>query len=139
MPGRRPRPRPLSRRPPIASFKHAFVLFMCVFVLVSTAEARAYPNGWKQEADCIHRHESTDWHKRTSWTGAPSPDHGGFQIDVRTWAAFQPRRWPTDPADASPAQQTLVAWRIYVANGRRWGHGLMGWQWPLSSRACGLE
>jgi hypothetical protein len=100
--------------------------------------SHAYPAGWLQQARCIHRHESIDWHKRTSWTGAPSPDHGGFQIDVGTWQHFAPARWPSDPADASPAQQTLVAWRIYVANGRRWGVGRIGAQWPNTARACGL-
>jgi hypothetical protein len=104
-------------------------------VLILAPLCRAYPRGWLKQAACIHRHESTDWHRVLDWRGYPSPDHGGYQIDVSTWAAFAPRWWPRDPALASPAQQTLVAWRIYVANGRRWG----GNQWPNSSRECGLR
>lgn len=55
-----------------------------------------------------------------------------MQIDVRTWDAFAPKRWPRDPADATRAQQLLVSWRIWLANGRRWG----GNQWPNTSRLC---
>jgi hypothetical protein len=106
-----------------------------VVALICASAAHTYPRGWLAQAACIHLHESVDWHKRTDWLGRPSPDHGGYQIDVGTWAAFAPRSWPSDPASASPGQQTFVAWRIYVANGRRWG----GHQWPNSSRACGLN
>lgn len=94
----------------------------------------AYPPAWLREAACIHRHESIDWHKRTDYLGRPSWDHGGMQIDTRTWSAYAPRSFPADPADATPAEQLLVAWRIYNANGRRWG----GNQWPKTSRACGV-
>lgn len=106
-----------------------------VATLIITVSAQAYPQGWETQAQCIHLHESTDWHKTTDWRGYPSRDHGGYQIDVGTWLVFVPRGWPSDPADATPAQQTLVTWRIYVHNGRQWGNG----QWPNSARACGLR
>ena len=83
---------------------------------------------------CIHRYESTDWHKTTTWQGYPSSDHGGMQIDMGTWAAYAPRGYPPDPALASPFQQLVVAYRVWLANGRRWG----GNAWPNSSRECGL-
>ena len=115
--------------------RRILLLAMVVMTLIFATQAQAYPAWWVKQANCIHLHESTDWHKRTDWRGYPSRDHGGYQIDVGTWQSFAPRTWPRDPADATKAQQTLVAWRIYVANGRQWGNG----QWPLSSRACGLR
>lgn len=90
---------------------------------------------WLREAACIHEHESVDWHKTTDWQGHPSWDHGGMQIDVRTWASYAPRGFPADPADATPREQLYVAYQIWVANGRRWG----GNQWPNTSKACGLN
>ena len=111
---------------------HIVVVLLVALAFAGTAQA--YPKGWMAQANCIHRHESTDWHKTTDWLGNPSRDHGGYQIDVGTWQVFAPKHWPQDPAYASPAQQTLVAWRIYVWNGRKWGGG----QWPNTARACGL-
>lgn len=54
-----------------------------------------------------------------------------MQIDVGTWAAYAPHRFPADPANASPVQQLRVAWLIWQADG--WA------PWPNSSRACGLR
>jgi hypothetical protein len=84
---------------------------------------------------CIHRHESTDWHRSTDWLGAPSRYHGGMQIDVGTWAVMAPRSYPREPAAATPLEQLVVAHRIWLANGRRFG----GSQWYLSAHACGLS
>jgi hypothetical protein len=102
-------------------------------LLCCVAPARAYPRWWLREAACIHRHEG-GWRQRTTWRGEPSRQHGGYQILDTTWLAFAPPSWPRDPAEATPAQQILVAWRIWLANGRRWG----GLQWPASARLCGL-
>jgi hypothetical protein len=83
---------------------------------------------------CIHHHESVDWHRTTTWQGYPSWDHGGMQIDIRTWDHFAYRLFPRDPAAATPHEQLIVAYRIWRANGRRFGGG----QWPVSSEVCGL-
>lgn len=81
-----------------------------------------WPAWWLSEALCIHRHESTDWHKTTTWQGYPSVDHGGMQISVYTWAAYAPHGYPSDPAAASPYQQLVVAYLIWRHDGdwREW-------------------
>ena len=99
------------------------------------AAFHAIPRWWVAQALCIHRHESIDWHRTTDWRGYPSRDHGGMQIDVTTWAAQAPKGFPREPASASPREQLVVAYRIWRANGRRFGGG----QWPYSSMACGVE
>jgi hypothetical protein len=91
------------------------------------------PGWWLREALCIHRHESLDWHRTTDWLGQPSVDHGGMQINVGTWAEMAPRGYPSEPAAATPRQQLVVAYRIWVANDDRFG----GNQWPVSSVECG--
>jgi hypothetical protein len=93
-----------------------------------------FPGGWLKGALCIHRHESVDWHRKTDWLGRPSVDHGGMQIDVGTWASMAPTGYPASPADATPHQQLLVAYRIWLANGQRFG----GNQWFYSAAKCGL-
>jgi hypothetical protein len=84
---------------------------------------------------CIHRHESVNWHQTTDWLGYPSEDHGGMQIAVGTWDEMAPRNFPREPAAATPHEQLVVAYRIWLANGHRFG----GNQWPLSSLACGVR
>jgi hypothetical protein len=84
---------------------------------------------------CIHHHESVDWHRRTDWLGQASYDHGGMQIDVRTWARYAQSAYPADPAQATPREQLIVAYKIWRANGHRFG----GNQWPVSSATCGVE
>ncbi len=103
---------------------------------VSTASASTtrLPHWWVKEALCIHRHESVDWHRTTDWLGGPSVDHGGMQIDVGTWQTMAPRSYPRDSAEATPHEQLVVAYRIWLANGRRFG----GDQWYLSAAACGV-
>lgn len=87
---------------------------------------------------CIHSHESTDWARTTTWQGGPSWDHGGMQIDTRTWSAMLGRGYrltrgfPADPAWASPRQQLVVAYLIWESNGSRFG----GSEWPNSSAEC---
>jgi hypothetical protein len=84
---------------------------------------------------CIHRHESVNWHRTTDWLGYPSEDHGGMQIAVGTWDEMAPRNYPREPAAATPHEQLVVAYRIWLANGHRFG----GNQWPLSSLACDVR
>jgi hypothetical protein len=98
----------------------------------TTAAFAALPRWWVNQALCIHRHESIDWHATRDWRGYPSVDHGGMQIAVGTWLSLAPRRFPREPAAASPHEQLLVAYRIWRLNGHRFG----GSQWPYSSRAC---
>jgi hypothetical protein len=112
---------------------------LLILVCVAPAHA-AYPGYWIREAHCIHYRETrSSWN--TGWathyvygTRIESEDRGGLQIAVKTWAAHAPAKWTRDPAAATRAQQLFVAWRIWWANGRRWG----GNQWPNSSRACGV-
>src|SRR5262249_20251850 len=101
----------------------------------ATAAFKTIPHWWVNQALCIHRHESLDWHRTTDWRGYPSRDHAGLQIDVGTWAAPAPRRVLHAPVAAAPREQLVVAYRIWRANGRRFGGG----QWPYSSTACGVE
>jgi hypothetical protein len=101
-----------------------------VTALLIPASASAYSASWKAQAACIRHFESGN-----NWRLELPKFAGAYSFARSTWASFKPRRWPLDPAKASPAQQTLVAWRIYVANGHRWG----GNQWPNSSRACGVR
>jgi hypothetical protein len=95
----------------------------------------ALPHWWIRQALCIHRHESFDWHRTTDWLGNASRDRGGMQIDVGTWVAHAPRNFPREPAAASPHEQLVVAFRIWRANGHRFGGG----EWPSSSTACGVD
>ena len=88
-----------------------------------------------REALCIHRHESVDWHRTTDWLGRPSEDHGGMQIDVATWNNLAPRTFPREPADATPHEQLVVAYRIWLENGHRFG----GNQWFLSAESCDVR
>jgi hypothetical protein len=122
-----------------------------LLLLVCVAPARAYPGFWLTDAHCIHYYEAAHhgpptrasfrrdwrvgWHLTRTAAGQPSTNRGGLQIGLATWVAFAPKRWPKDPARASRAQQLLVAWRIWRANGNRWG----GRQWPGSAAACGVR
>jgi hypothetical protein len=103
------------------------------FVFTTPAHARStIPTWWIPKALCIHRHESVDWHRTTDWRGYPSEDRGGLQIAVGTWNSLAPATYPRNPASASPRQQLTVAYRIWVANGHRFG----GNQWYYSAAAC---
>ena len=110
-------------------------MLVSALIWTSTASARiSLPHWWIAKAMCIHQHESLDWHRTTDWRGRPSVDHGGLQIDVRTWGAFAPAAYPGSPAAASPLQQLTVAYRIWLANGHRFG----GSQWYHSAAQCGV-
>ena len=104
-------------------------------VRAHAATAFALPRWWVNEAMCIHRHESTNWHATRDWRGYPSVDHGGMQIAVGTWLTLAPKGFPREPAAASPKEQLIVAYRIWRVNGHRFG----GSQWPYSSIACGVD
>jgi hypothetical protein len=108
-----------------------------VAATASAARARsaAFPHWWLREALCVHRHESVDWHRTTDWLGRQSPDRGGMQIDVGTWHSRAPRRYPSEPSAATPHEQLVVAYRIWLANGHRFG----GNQWYLSAASCGVR
>lgn len=134
-PPRRPPPRPLPVSCAGDGILRWAALVAVAASLLAAPAASGYPRSWRRAAACIHRHESVDWRRRTDWLGRPSRQHGGMQIDLDTWAAYAPRWWPRDPADATPAQQLLVAWRIWLGNGRRWG----GRQWPNTARICGVR
>ena len=134
-----------SEEVPILRYRAAISFAASALFAVSAASASkavsaraafaAIPHWWIGQALCIHRHESVDWHRTTDWLGYPSRDRGGMQIDVDTWAAHAPRSFPHEPAAASPREQLVVAYRIWRANGRRFGGG----QWPYSAAACGVE
>lgn len=116
------------------------IFALLILALPARALNAPWPPGWYAQAMCIHSHESTDWHKTTTWTGAPSNDHGGMQIDVGTWRSMLShgyrltRGFPAAPELASPYQQLVVAYLIWVSNGHRFG----GSQWPNTARACGV-
>ncbi len=55
-----------------------------------------------------------------------------MQIEVGTWQSEAPRSFPSDPAEATPHEQLLVAYRIWLVNGHRFG----GNQWYLSAASC---
>lgn len=119
-----------------------FLLLVCALPASGAARHhhRRYPAVWLKDAHCIHYQEvrapwPKGWHRTTTWLGAPSRNRGGMQILDSTWAAYAPKGWPRDPARASRAQQLLVTWRIWRANGQRWGGG----QWPQSAAACGVR
>jgi hypothetical protein len=75
-----------------------------------------------------------NWHQTQTWQGYPSNDTGGMQIDSGTWSEMAPSTFPALPARATPWQQLLVSFRIWLANGHRFG----GNQWPESSASCGV-
>jgi hypothetical protein len=69
---------------------------------------------------CIRYHESGGrWHIATG-----NGYYGAYQFLWSTWASVMVRGWPSNPALASPAQQTFMVWRVYIRDGRsfrEWG------------------
>lgn len=89
-----------------------------------------FPPGWLRGAFCIHRHESTDWHRAyTDWTGASSPYSGGFQFLASTWrsAGGTGHAWQW-----SVREQTYRAFLVWRRDGGSWA------EWG-SAAACGLR
>ncbi len=75
-----------------------------------------YPAAWRKQAACIRYYESrNEWHLASG-----NGYYGAYQFLLGTWAAHAPRHWTRYPNLASPAQQTFVAWRTYIADGRSW-------------------
>jgi hypothetical protein len=106
----------------------AVVSLLVLATQIGTAKAahHGYPAFWLRESRCITWHESRDeWHIRD----------GGFQIIRSTWQSFQSRGWADAAELNSPARQRLVAWRIWIHNGRSWGRNN---QWPNTAAACGV-
>jgi Transglycosylase-like domain len=124
----------LRFRTPISIAASAVIAATSAAAAAAT-RSTALPRWWVSEAMCIHRHESRDWHRETDWLGRPSVDHGGMQIDVTTWKDLAPRGFPGEPAAATPREQLIVAHRIWLVNGRRFG----GSQWFLSAARCGVD
>jgi len=86
-----------------------------------------YPLWWRRQASCIRYQESRgEWHIQD----------GAYQIIPSTWLSFRPRGWPARAEQVPPSRQTLVAWRIWIHNGRSWGANS---QWPNSAAACGVR
>jgi hypothetical protein len=93
---------------------------------ISQAKHHGYPASWIRAARCIRYHESrNEWHIQD----------GAYQIIRSTWKTRKPRSFPYAAEVASPAQQTFVAWRNWIANGRSWGNNN---QWPNTARVCGV-
>lgn len=65
------------------------------------------------------------WHIRNS------PYSGGLQIAHSTWRAYGGTAYGRVAADATPAQQILIAKRILAGQG--WG------AWPVCSRKIGAR
>jgi hypothetical protein len=115
-------------------FTYAAVLLTALIVSGGTAHAQrthhGYPAYWVREAACIRHYEShSEWHINTG-----NGFYGAYQFMLSTWRAHAPASWTDRPDLASPPRQTFVAWRTWIANGRRWG----GRQWPNTAKACGV-
>lgn len=95
------------------------------------ATHHGYPHYWLRGAACIRFHESRD-----NWRLVNHPYEGAYEFMLSTWATFAPRSWTRHPAEASPAEQNFVAWRIWIHNGRSWGANN---QWPNTARICGVR
>jgi hypothetical protein len=104
------------------------LLSVVITTLTTPALAKAtYPAFWVKQSKCIRHYESRNrWHIHD----------GAFQIIQDTWQRMKPRGFHVYAAeDATPKQQTFVAWRIWVHNGRSWGNNN---QWPNTARVCGV-
>lgn len=117
------------------------VLLVSLFgsMAIFSHHIKRYPAFWLKQERCVHLHEAVNWHQETTWNGRPTRQRGGLQIDFDTWNVYAPKSFPRDPGRATIAQQIFVGWLIYVANGRVWGTGKIGTQWPNSARECGLR
>ena len=98
----------------------------------TSSEARQWKpdSAWMRSAQCIHRHESVNWHlDHVNWQGKRSPYAGGMQFLDDTWR----RAGGTgNAAQWSPREQLYRAWRIWKLGGGSWR------EWG-TARACGLR
>lgn len=92
---------------------------------VTPVEPAPVPEPWRSLADC---ESDLTWDEGDGGLG---PFRGGLQFHPDTWAAFAPDHLPDDPAEATPAQEIVVAERVLDAQG--WG------AWPVCSRKLGLR
>lgn len=88
-----------------------------------------WPAWWRDQAGCIHRHESIDWHNATSDDGFG----GGMQFLYSTWTNFVVRgdRFAVVPELASRHEQLLAAWSLYSYDG--------DWHEWSTAPLCGLS
>lgn len=84
-----------------------------------------WPAWWRAQAECIHRHESIDWHNN-------GHHEGGFQFNNGTWLAHGGGRFAAHAYQASPFQQLLVAFWTWRDDGRSWRR-----EWTTAGM-CGL-
>ena len=121
----------------------AITLVLLYLAAVGAAVARAYPDFWLREAQCIHHWEADHdapsdraawpygWHNRSN-----PQSRGGFQFLYSTWASVVARHrlhgFPRDPADASRAQQVRAAWLLWSDD-----HG--SWHEWSTAAGCGLR
>jgi hypothetical protein len=95
---------------------------------VSAGRRHGYPPWWRREAACVRWHESRGrWHIQTG-----NGYYGAYQFLLSTWASVAVRGWPSNPAAASPAQQTFAVWRVWIRDGRSWR------EWGTAG-VCGLS
>ena len=84
------------------------------------------PEPWRSLADC---ESGLTWDEGDGGLGS---FRGGLQWTARTWQAVKPDGAPTDPADATPAQEVAAAERLM---NEPWG----GFHhWPTCARKLGL-
>lgn len=89
-----------------------------------TAAARVWraPRGWLRQAFCIHRHESTDWHRAgVDWRGDPSPYFGGLQMLVSTWQSVGGHGLPSDWPPREQLYRAFLVWRRDGGSWSEWG------------------
>lgn len=88
-----------------------------------------WPAWWRDEAGCIHRHESIDWHNPTY----DDSQGGGMQFLLSTWrnAIADGVRFAPVPELATRHEQLLAAWGLYSYDG--------DWHEWTTAPMCGLS
>lgn len=80
------------------------------------------PRGFIQQALCIHRYESTDWHRAwTDWAGNRSPYAGGLQFMESTWLRAGGRGEPWQWSPREQVYRAYVIWRSHHGSWSEWG------------------
>jgi hypothetical protein len=109
----------------------------------ATQARTTYSHQWIAQAHCIHYYEagraapnqtaawSIGWHNRHN-----SQSRGGMQFLFSTWSRVVQRHhlrgYPSDPADASKAQQLYAAWLLWSDDSGSWH------EWSTAA-GCGLR